>query len=65
MTTITLDIDESKAAMLQEKAQKYGLALDQFVKMSIEDIIAFPDSKFEAAMKKVLIKNAELYNRLA
>jgi len=31
MTTITVQLDDSKAALLQEKAEKYGISLDEFV----------------------------------
>ncbi|MBW2011227.1 MAG: DNA-binding protein [Deltaproteobacteria bacterium] len=65
MTTITAQLDDSKAALLQEKAEKLGVSLDQFVKASIEDLPAQPEPDFEAAMRKVLAKNEELYKRLA
>ena len=31
MAKITVDIEDSKAALLREKAEKYGLLPDQFV----------------------------------
>ena len=65
MTTITVQLDDSKAALLQEKAERYGLLLDQFVTASIEDLIAQPEPGFDAAARRVLSKNKELYNRLA
>lgn len=36
MVTITVKIEDSKAAILREKAKKYGLLPDQFVTASIE-----------------------------
>lgn len=65
MTTITVQLDDSKAALLHEKAQKYGLTPDQFVSASIEDLLSQPEPDFEEAVKKVLSKNKELYKRLA
>ncbi len=65
MVTITVEIEESKAALLREKAKKYGLLPDQFVSVSIEDLISQPEPEFEAAMQKVLSKNKELYERLS
>ena len=65
MAIITVNIEDSKAALLREKAEKYGLLLDQFVTASIEDLIAQPEPEFEAAMRKVLSKNKELYKRLS
>ncbi len=65
METITVKLDDSKAALLREKAKKFGLLPDQFVTVSIEDLIARPEPDFEEAMKKVLSRNEELYKRLA
>lgn len=65
MTTITVQLDDSKAALLQMKADKYGLSLDEFVKASIEDLLAQPEPDFEAVMQRALGKNEELYKRQA
>ncbi len=65
MARITVEIDDSKAAILKEKAKKFGLLPNQFVTASIEDLISQPDPEFESAMRKVLSKNLELYERLA
>ncbi len=65
MARITVEIEDSKATLLREKAAKFGLLPDQFVIASIEDIIAQPEPEFEAAMHRVLSKNKELYDRLA
>ncbi len=65
MAIITVNIEDSKAELLREKAEKYGLLPDQFVTASIEDLIAQPEPEFEAAMRKVLSKNKELYKRLS
>jgi TPP-dependent pyruvate/acetoin dehydrogenase alpha subunit len=65
MTTITVHLDDSKAALLRERAEKLGLSLDEFVKASIEELLAQPEPEFEAAMRRVLSKNKELYERLA
>ena len=65
MTRIIVDIDDDKAAILEDKAKKFGLLPEQFVTASIEDLISQPDPDLEAAMRKVLSKNQELYERLA
>jgi hypothetical protein len=65
MTRIIVEIDDNKAAILKDKAKKFGLLPEQFVTASIEDLISQPDPDFEAAMRKVLSKNQELYERLA
>ncbi len=65
MTRIIVDIDDNKAAILEDKAKKFGLLPEQFVTASIEDLISQPDPDLEAAIRKVLSKNQELYERLA
>ena len=65
MARIVVEIEDSKAALLREKAKKFGLLPDQFVTAYIRDLIGQPEPDFEAAMRKVLSKNKELYKRLA
>jgi len=65
MTKIIVDIDDHKAAIPKDKAKKFGLLPEQFVTASIEDLISQPDPDLQAAMRKVLPKNQELYERLA
>jgi len=65
MTIITVEIDDNKAAILENKAKKFGLLPEQFVSASIEDLISQPEPDLEAAIRKVLSKNQELYERLA
>ncbi len=64
MTTITVQLNDSKIVLLREKAQKYGLRPDQFVAASIDDLIAQPEPEFDEAVRRVLSKNKELYERL-
>jgi len=65
MARITVEIEDSKATLLTKKAKKFGLLPDQFVTASIEGLIAQPEPDFEEAMRRVLSKNKELYERLA
>jgi hypothetical protein len=65
MTRIIVEIDDNKAAILEDKARKFGLLPEQFVTASIENLISQPEPDLEAAIQKVLSKNQELYERLA
>ena len=65
MVRITVEIEDSKASLLRQKAQKFGLLPHQFVTASIEDLIARPEPDCEEAMRRVLSKNKALYDRLA
>jgi len=65
MTRSIVEIDDNKAAILANKAKKFGLLPEQFVTASIEDLISQPDAALEASIRTVLSKNQELYERLA
>ena len=65
MTTMTLQIDDAKAGALREKAQRVGLEAEQLLAASIDDLIGKPDTDFDEAARRVLLKNRELYRRLA
>jgi hypothetical protein len=65
MTTVSVSISDDKAQRLRDKAKDLGLTLEQFLTASVEDLASRPDPDFDAAVEKVLKKNAELYRRLA
>jgi hypothetical protein len=65
MTTLTVRIDDKKATILKNKADQYGLQLEDLLTASIENLLLQPEPDFERAMKHVLIKNRELYRKLA
>ncbi len=65
MTSITVNLEDSKAKSLERKAQEYGLPVDKLVAASIDDLVNQADPDFERAMKQVISGNEELYRRLA
>ena len=65
MTTLTVTIDDKKAATLKNKADQYGLQLEDLLAASIENLLLHHEPDFERAMKHVLVKNRELYRKLA
>lgn len=65
MTTITVQLDDAKAAALREKAEGLGLQPAQLLTASVEDLIGQADADFDEAAKRVLAKNKELYRRLS
>ena len=65
MTTLTVQIDDKKAEALRERADRFGLGPEQFLRASVEDLIGQPDPEFDKAARRVLLKNRELYRRLA
>ena len=65
MTTITVQIEDSKAQALRERAKRYGLEPEQLLTASVEDLIGQPDTDFDDAAHRVLSKNEGLYKRLS
>lgn len=65
MTTLTLTIDDHKAAALKDKAEHYGLPLEDLLIASIENLVSHPKPEVEQAIQHVLSKNRELYRRLS
>ncbi len=65
MARIIIEIDDNKAAILENKAKKFGLLPEQFVIASIEELISQPDPELDEAIQIILAKNQELYDRLS
>ena len=65
MASITIDLPDSQFQKLQDLATVYGIAVEVLLLASLEDWLNFQKSEFVDAADYVLIKNAELYRRLA
>jgi len=65
MVTLTVTLSEEKWIQLREKARYYGVAPEELLRVSLEELLSRPDEAFQEAMAYVLTKNAELYRRLA
>jgi len=65
MTTLTINISDSKAKALKSKAAQYGLPLEEMLIASLENLLSHPTEDFKQAMEHVLSKNQELYQRLS
>lgn len=64
MKTLEIHVPEEVAAKIEQAAEDKGLSLDELIRVSIEEKLA-RDDQFEKAARHVLIKNAELYERLS
>ena len=60
MESITLNLPEGEMARLKALADKQGVSPEELLKKLIEQKL-----RFEEAVGEVLMKNAELYRRLA
>ena len=65
MSSITIELQEQQIARLQEIASRLGVSIEALARVSIEDLLAAPDERFEQAADYVLKKNEDLYRRLA
>ncbi len=65
MTTITIELPSERLQKLREMALKYGVSMEELVRLSVEDMLTQPEKQFRKAAQYVLKKNAELYRRLA
>ena len=65
MTTITIELPSERLQKLREMALKFGVPMEELVRVSVEDMLTQPEEEFRKAAQYVLKKNAELYKRLA
>ena len=65
MTTITIELPSERLQKLQEMSLKFGVSMEELVRVSVEDMLTQPEEQFRQAAQYVLKKNAELYKRLA
>lgn len=65
MTTITIELPNERMKKLREMAQRFGVSMEELVRVSVEDMLTQPEEQLRKAAEYVLKKNAELYKRLA
>jgi antitoxin FitA len=65
VTSITIDLSESQFQKLQDLARVHGIPVEVLLKASLEDLLNLQKGDFVNTADYVLIKNAELYRRLA
>jgi ribosome-binding protein aMBF1 (putative translation factor) len=64
MKTLELQVSDEVASRVKEAANARGVSVEELVRLSLEEKL-LRDAEFEAATKRVLVENAELYKRLA
>jgi antitoxin FitA len=65
MNSITINLPDEHLLKLREIAARLGVSPEDLARMSIEELLAQPEERFERAADYVLKKNEELYRRLA
>jgi hypothetical protein len=64
MRTLKVDLPDETATRIEEAARHHGMSLDELIRVSVEEKLV-REAEFEAASKRVLSKNEELYERLS
>jgi len=65
MTVLKIAVSEERMAKLEEKARRLQVTPEALLEASLEELLGRLDEEFQQAMEHVLLKNAELYHRLA
>jgi len=65
MPTITITLSDDHSARLKQLAEGAGVLPEDLLRASVEAWLARPKEDFARAADYVLLKNAELYRRLA
>ena len=62
---LAFELPPAQADRLQKEADRLGVAPDELARAALTDLLATHDPEFEAAARRVLDRNRELYQRLA
>lgn len=65
MATLAISIPDEWLTRLQKQAVRLHITPEELVRASIAETLARNEEAFERAADYVLVKNAELYRRLA
>ena len=62
---LTVDIPDSQMRRLEEAARRLNVAPEVLASAALEDVVGAPDKDFVRVADRVVIKNSDLYRRLA
>lgn len=62
---LSIPLPDDQQRRLQEVARRLNLSTEDLAAAAVRDLLAQPAPEFEAAARRVLEKNHELYKRLA
>jgi len=65
MHTITISLPDKQFSALQDVADRLKVTPEDLARAGVEGLLAQPDDRFRAMLDHLMIKNAELYRRLA
>lgn len=62
---VAFDLPAAQAERLQREADRLGIPPGDLARAALTDLLALRDEDFRAAADRILVKNEELYRRLA
>jgi hypothetical protein len=62
---LAFELPPAQAERLRQEAARLGVAPDDLERAALTDLLATRDPDFDAAARRVLDRNRELYRRLA
>ncbi|MBL8103887.1 MAG: hypothetical protein JNM02_15245 [Anaerolineales bacterium] len=65
MTTLTINLSDERIKKLQELAERFHVAPEDLVRVSLEDLLTRPMDDFQKIVEYILNKNADLYKKLS
>lgn len=62
---LAFDLSDAQSEALMARAKTLGVAPEDLARAAVADVLASPSDDFRARAEELLLKNAELYRRLA
>lgn len=65
MADITISLTEQQMGSLRELSERLGVSTEELVRVGVEDMLGGLDGDIAAHIETMLLKNRDLYDRLA
>jgi hypothetical protein len=62
---LAFDLSDAQSEALISRAKTLGVAPEDLARAAVVDVLSSPSDDFRARAEELLLKNAELYRRLA
>ena len=62
---VAFELPPAQADRLQQQASRLGVPPSELARAAVTDLLAGGDAEFDAAAKRVIERNRELYRRLS
>jgi hypothetical protein len=62
---LSIDLTDNQAELLKQAAAKFGVPIEDLARAAVSDLLVADDEGFSQAVRRVLEKNRELYERLS